>query len=821
MTEDAPFTSTIDLDANDTDLDGDALSVVPGTFVTAAGGSISIIADGSYTYTPAANFNGADSVDYTVTDGALTDIGTLNITVTSGNDAPVAVDDSITAIEDTPFTSTIDLDANDTDLDGDALSVIPGTFATTAGGTITIVADGSYTYTPAANFNGADSVDYTVTDGALTDIGTLNITVTAVNDAPVFDSTAVTAATEDVAYSYTVTASDVDVEAVTITAPTLPAWLTLVDNGDGTATLSGTPSNAEVGSHSVVLNVSDGALSSAQSFTIVVGNTNDPAVIAGTDTGAVTEDAAVVSNNISTGGTLTISDPDAGESTFRPETLTGSYGVLIIDASGNWTYTADNTQAAIQQLNALESITDTLTVSSFDGTTHDVEITIYGAEDAPTLDNPIADQTATESLAFNFVFAANSFSDQDASDTLTYTASLIDNSPLPTWLSFDGATRTFLGIPGAADVGSIDIKITADDGSSTIDDVFTLTVNPFNNLPVIGGVDTGLVVEDQVDSAGNIGTSGALTIADPDAGESSFVASTINGALGSLTIDVSGNWSYSADNGNRDIQALQAGETITETFTVTTADGSTHDIEIVINGAQEPAPPPVVEPPPLVEPPPKEEVPPAEEEPWDEYIGVGDSVLGDDIVRIAQGPQSPIQDGASAPIIAEDDETIADDVDFGPAQPVREAQDPETRPAPPLQPQGFELNTLSFQVSDDIELNDHFEKLLLDRIDSMHEGMDGEAERQNADDTDVKIVIGSTLSLTAGIVGWVLRGGSLLASLMGAAPLLNRFDPLPILKSRADEEDVEPDDENDNTQTQTKTNVRRVEEMFSGRDDAR
>ena len=97
-------TPSLSLDANDTDLDGDALTVVAGTFATAQGGSITIAADGSYTYTPAPNFNGSDSVDYTVTDGSLTDVGTLNITVTAVNDAPIAVDDAITATEDTPST---------------------------------------------------------------------------------------------------------------------------------------------------------------------------------------------------------------------------------------------------------------------------------------------------------------------------------------------------------------------------------------------------------------------------------------------------------------------------------------------------------------------------------------------------------------------------------------------------------------------------------------------------------------------------------------------------------------------------------------------
>ncbi|MDV7214236.1 Ig-like domain-containing protein, partial [Azotobacter beijerinckii] len=107
-----------------------------------------------YTYTPAANFTGTDSVDYTVTDGSLTDVGTLTIAVGPVNDAPVAADDAVTATEDTPFSSSIALDANDSDLDGDSLSVVAGTFITAQGGSITLAADGRYTYTPAANFTG-------------------------------------------------------------------------------------------------------------------------------------------------------------------------------------------------------------------------------------------------------------------------------------------------------------------------------------------------------------------------------------------------------------------------------------------------------------------------------------------------------------------------------------------------------------------------------------------------------------------------------------------------------------------------------------------
>ena len=100
----------------------------------------------------------------------------------------------------------------------------------------------------------------------------------------------------------------------------------------------------------------------------------------GTDSVSVTEDAAAT---LTASGALSVSDADAGESSFNAETVTGTYDALTIDASGNWTYSADNTQASIQSLGDGESATDTLEVRSADGTTHDIVITINGTNDAP------------------------------------------------------------------------------------------------------------------------------------------------------------------------------------------------------------------------------------------------------------------------------------------------------------------------------------------------------------------------------------------------------------------------------------------------------
>ena len=101
---------------------------------------------------------------------------------------------------------------------------------------------------------------------------TVTATFTTANNAPVFTSTPVTITMEGTTYVYNVTASDPDDDGLTFSAPQLPAWLLLTDHGDGTATLAGTPTSAEVGDdHQIVLRVTDsGGLSAEQSFTLTV-----------------------------------------------------------------------------------------------------------------------------------------------------------------------------------------------------------------------------------------------------------------------------------------------------------------------------------------------------------------------------------------------------------------------------------------------------------------------------------------------------------------------------------------------------------------------
>src|SRR5207245_2283863 len=120
-----------------------------------------------------------------------------------------------------------------------------------------------------ANANaGANAVVLFVSDGVASADQSFSIQVTAKNTAPTFTSTPVKSVVSGATYTYLITTADIDGDARTITAPTLPAWLTLIDNHDGTATLSGKPTDANVGFSSIVLPVSDGSASSVQAFRI-------------------------------------------------------------------------------------------------------------------------------------------------------------------------------------------------------------------------------------------------------------------------------------------------------------------------------------------------------------------------------------------------------------------------------------------------------------------------------------------------------------------------------------------------------------------------
>jgi len=204
--------------------------------------------------------------------GSLSYWDNFQITVmdVATNVAPLFTSVPITAaVQDTFYTYA----AAASDANGDALTLtaptLPGWLALTDHGDGTAALTG----TPSAANLGAHSVVLRVSDGELTAEQAFTVTVvdSATNVAPLFTSVPITAAVQDTFYTYAAAASDANGDALTLTAPTLPGWLALTDHGDGTAALTGTPSAANLGAHSVVLRVSDGELTAEQAFTVTVG----------------------------------------------------------------------------------------------------------------------------------------------------------------------------------------------------------------------------------------------------------------------------------------------------------------------------------------------------------------------------------------------------------------------------------------------------------------------------------------------------------------------------------------------------------------------
>ncbi len=167
--------------ANDTDVDADSLTalLVSGP----AHGALTLNPDGSFSYTPAANWSGGDSFTYQVSDGTFTsNTATVNINVGAVNDAPTAVDDAYTIAEDTPLAVALPgLLANDTDVEAEALTAFLVSGPTH--GTLTLNADGSFSYMPDADWNGSDTFTYRASDGSASSLpASVTITVTEVLD---------------------------------------------------------------------------------------------------------------------------------------------------------------------------------------------------------------------------------------------------------------------------------------------------------------------------------------------------------------------------------------------------------------------------------------------------------------------------------------------------------------------------------------------------------------------------------------------------------------------------------------------------------------
>ena len=180
------------------DVDGPFPLSITALSVASGGGSVVDNHDGTFTYTPAANYSGPVSFSYTASDGSLTSSSTASLSLAAVNDAPVATPVTLAAgTEDTAYIINASaLLAGVTDIDGPSLSITLVSVAS-GGGSVVDNHNGTFTYTPAPNYSGPVSFSYTASDGALTSSSTASLSLAAVNDAPVATPVTLAAGTED------------------------------------------------------------------------------------------------------------------------------------------------------------------------------------------------------------------------------------------------------------------------------------------------------------------------------------------------------------------------------------------------------------------------------------------------------------------------------------------------------------------------------------------------------------------------------------------------------------------------------------------------
>ena len=333
----------IDVLNNASDADGDALTVSGYTSPTK--GSVALSGDRTYfTYTPGTGTTGTDTFTYTVSDG-YGGTSTATVIVHLDNEAPVAVDDSVTTSPHGAAITIAVLD-NDTDLNGDTLSITGHT--TPSHGSVTVNGDGTITYTPTGGATGTDSFTYTISDGH-GGTSTATVTIDLDNQAPIAGNDTYGSPHGATTVVLPVLDNDIDPDgdSLSITSHTTPTHGTLTVNGDGTITY--TP-NYTYTSASFTYTVSDG-YGGTSTATVTINYANQAPVatndtfgsphggtevldVLGNDTDADGDSLSITSHSTPAHGTVTINGDDTISYETTTTTGTDSFTYTISDGHG-------------------------------------------------------------------------------------------------------------------------------------------------------------------------------------------------------------------------------------------------------------------------------------------------------------------------------------------------------------------------------------------------------------------------------------------------------------------------------------------------------
>jgi VCBS repeat-containing protein len=506
---------TVNVLGNDVDIDSASLSTEVVT--DPQHGMVVHNTDGSFTYTPDANYYGPDGFTYRLSDGALASMATVSITVTPVNDAPTAGNDTATTDEDTPVTVLVR--TNDGDIDSAELSTL--IVSGPVHGSVSVNADGSVLYTPDANYNGSDTFTYRLNDGSLdSNVATVEITVNPVNDAPTAGNDTATT-DEDVAVAVPVRLNDVDIDSLDLATLIVsgPARGTVSVNADGSVVYTANANYNGVDSFTYKLN--DGLLdSNIATVSITVNPVND-APTAGNDSATTDEDTPVTVN-------VRANDEDIDSADITTLIVSGpTHGTVSVNADGSIVYTAD------ANYNGSDTFTYKLNDGALDSNVAAVQITVNPVNDAPAAGNDSA--TTDEDVAVSVSVRLND-GDIDSVDLAT----LIVSGPAHGTVSVS-ADGGVLYTPDADYNGSDSFTYKLNDGflDSNVATV-AITVNPINDRPVAGN-DSASTAEDTAVTVNVLGN-------DVDIDSASLATEVVTGPQhGTVAHNVDGSFTYTPD----------------------------------------------------------------------------------------------------------------------------------------------------------------------------------------------------------------------------------------------------------------------------------
>ena len=519
---------------------------------------------GSSASTGGSNGAGGPGSSYTVVISASDGLNTVTQTfvLTALNIAPTANNATVALLEDN--TASGDLNSYASDTDHDALTFSAATQP--AHGVLVVNANGTFTYTPVANFNGADSFNYTVTDAdGASRTATLTFNVIAVHDAPAVTTPIASITANDhgsISANVSGNFTSVDNLPLTYSATGLPLGITLDPT---TGLLSGTLSSsasaqAPGGLYSIVVSASDGISSTSQSFVLTAVNTLPTA----------TNSSVNLAEDTAASGDLRLTASDADQDVLSFAVASGpSHGSLTLNANGTYSYTPT------ANFNGSDSFVYTVTDADGAVTSATLTFNVAPAYDAPSAGTPIATVSANDHSSVSLNVAGN-FNNVD-NVTLTYSA-----TGLPAGLSIDPATGLISGTlsssastqgsngsgGGANTGGNYSIVVSASDGISTATQAFTIAA--VNTLPVAGDATLSLP------AGSNVSASLLNYAQDADADVLSFTANSVP-THGTLVLSANGAFTYTPAPGYSGTDTL--------TYTVTDADGASTTATLTFNVA--------------------------------------------------------------------------------------------------------------------------------------------------------------------------------------------------------------------------------------------